>query len=1289
MNTRTHKDTITINREELNYLRYYNDADQDMKEKIANTLQPSVPTINIGKNVPDGAVNIAYVGAPAITPANTVSINDLTNDINFNVIEDEDSYSMCVVDPDSYLYSIDNESSVFPKVPVSITNYYCERKTSNDPLIPLFYKYRLKNTININNLEQIKVEGAQSNFTYEIRPTKVGQSTNEYYVDIFSNIKSTMRPVKIYYIAYGSNKITFEMLDLEPCFKETDMNDILTVSDKDMFSIENSSLYSKIKVKESATRMEVPFENFKYQIESDIQVLYSKLNPGSINIGVIVVGNISLRQQDISSFLRSIQNIIPSYLTIKNPIKDNNLDSYDYWEIPASTPLEVLYMFDIVVVSGYGEFDIGATNIIDYIEDGGKVILDNCGTNENTLDIAWPEGAATEINFNNSSELSLSYLYKYDKNDFVNRVYNLESALGSFVSDQYIVCDIDILGEEDDWTKIFYCEDSAKTVIAQRRYGKGILLVSSIGLFANMAFNVMRLTANILYTIAEHKYIKSPVLVDNIIRSSFIDFDDIDYFFDIEDNVLKKKIKPNFSWLNHINQKYITEAQHSIFIYNMNNSPSDVISAEIKDISTIYVYYQNQVGINKSTRINRKYKFKESTNISINVLTYTYKYNSITGSHEYQIIDEKTSNHTINSGDITRLTDLPSLVPNIPGELYNTNIFVKVSFKKSFDRSIPANLVIADKSLSNLFYNLNGENVFPINQINDLFVYAEYRGWRYYLTNYYAIRYKDTKSLKVKLVDTDDERDCWFPEISDCYMEVGIADNVIPAKAIYMIPQHYMQNMSKKLTRSDFVYSIYNPNMFSIPYDNNDIIIIKNVSNNINFITPFMPIEGVIAESTLSAIKLKSIPQMINPEFSCSLNCLIPNIGYSVTITYYDNEGNEIDILKQYEPNSPYNITIKEYGGARSFSILIDINQQDIDAMGEGDLIQMSLTLYYLLENKNVKEDKTIYIDDHTIKVNQKDLIQESLTAYIKKQITKQVINEILTPNANKTIWTSNHKNWLYQPAPKIYNRNIQFDNIKIDYDNGMVYVDSPNPLIELSATYTYSGEEIPLTVTGIDRNNGYVNIAESINLSDNIYANYTYKNRYYTYKGYKHGNTFIHLDLNPSYGHFFTDEGIVNGMVDYINVPSINLVGRQIVLYLIPMYIIGSDNDVLQYNEWPLRHSFCTVEELKQRNRYAIPIALINVDSSANIKDITVIDSRSYGGGLKENITMDVINTRDVGSKYFWDISPWNGVAYRSNGVIVVRLPKRITEMFEETYIEEVVHKRLPEGIMPIIEYV
>ena len=227
--------------------------------------------------------------------------------------------------------------------------------------------------------------------------------------------KSTMRPVKISYIAYESNKITFEMLDLEPCFKETDMNDILTVSDKDTFSIENSSLYSKIKVKESATRMEVPFENFKYKIESEIQVLYSKLNPGSINIGVIVVGNISLRQQDISSFLRSIQNIIPSYLTIKNPIKDNNLDSYDYWEIPASAPLEVLYMFDIVVVSGYGEFDIGATNIIDYIEDGGKVILDNCGTNENTLDIAWPEGAATEINFNNSKRVVFIILYKYIK----------------------------------------------------------------------------------------------------------------------------------------------------------------------------------------------------------------------------------------------------------------------------------------------------------------------------------------------------------------------------------------------------------------------------------------------------------------------------------------------------------------------------------------------------------------------------------------------------------------------------------------------------------------------------------------------------------------------------------------------------------------------------------------------------------------------------------------------------------------------------------------------------------
>lgn len=1304
MNTRTHKEIVDFKRDSLDYLAYYRDANNETKEKLVSSLQPDISTINIGKTVPDGAVNLAYVGSPSISPANTVSISDLSGSIGFNQIEKDNNYSICVVDPVSNLFTVDGETSVFPKVPVSVTNYFCERKTNNDPLTPLFYKYRLKNTININNLERIKIESVPTGFIYEIRPTAIGQNTDEYYIDIFSNIStSSKKPLIVSYIPYhqiyteanyGSSNLNQieEMLSMSPCFTEIYIEDLNNTAIENAYSIEQEDLYNKIKVRTKASKVEVPNENFKYQIESEIQVLYNKLNPGTINIGVMVIGEEVLRQQDISSSLRSIKNIMPSYLNIMNPLKSDDTNSYDYWELPIKAPLETLYIYDLIIVSGYDSLDIGSTNLIEYINNGGKVILDNCGIEEHTMDILWPLNSPTDINFSKTAELQLSELDSYLDHDFIDRIYNLKSQMRKFATNQYLVTNIDFSTDEDEWIKIFQCSNDENTVLAQRKIGKGTLVVSSIGLFTNMAANIMRLTANILHTLAEQKYVKSPMFVDNIIRSNFIDSNDTDYFYDI-DNIFKKRIKPAFNWLNHINQKYITSIKHSMCIYDMNNSLSNKIFADIKDndLSKMYAYYDYVIA--KSDTKQRKFKFKEAIKISIEVLTYSYKYNPIEDEYKHQVIGVVNSDYIIDSGNIVRLTDLASMIPNIPGELYDSDIFVKISFKNSLTQRIPANLVIGDINGTNLSYDVNGENVFPIEQVQNLFVFAEYCNWSYYHTTYYGVKYNNTKSIMVRPCQTDDERDCWFPEVSDCYLEIDTTQDTIPTKTIYTIPQYYARSMQKKLTRSDFANSVYDPFSITIPFDDNSIIIKKEAVSNSVFMTPFMAgeIEG---SSSMLSVELKSSLQAIDQEFSCTLECDVKTAHYSVTITYYDAAGDEILELKQHEPDSPKTVVIKEHGSARSFSIHIHIDQNDIKALETNETIILNLSLYYLMENCKIVEDKAIYIDDHTIKVNRNELIQSSLSAYIKKNKNEQIVNDILIPNKDRTIWTSSNKNWLYRPAPKIYDRGNPFvtNAYHIDYENGTIHVKNPGLFIDLTATYTCTGKKVPLTIIGLDTNNGYVKLAENIKLSDSIYTDYTYKNRYYSYRGYKDNNTFVHLDLNPSFGHFYTSKGIIDGKVDYINSPSTNLVGKTIVLYLLPRYVLGYDGSELESNEWPLRHEFNDVDTIKEKYPYAIPLALININSSADINDITVIDSRSYGGGLKEDISIDTINTKDVGSKYFWDISPWNGVAYQSNGVIIIRLPKYLIAengKFDEDYIKEVIHKRLPKGIMPIIEYI
>ena len=103
--------------------------------------------------------------------------------------------------------------------------------------------------------------------------------------------------------------------------------------------------------------------------------------------------------------------------------------------------------------------------------------------------------------------------------------------------------------------------------------------------------------------------------------------------------------------------------------------------------------------------------------------------------------------------------------------------------------------------------------------------------------------------------------------------------------------------------------------------------------------------------------------------------------------------------------------------------------------------------------------------------------------------------------------------------------------------------------------------------------------------------------------------------------------------------------------------------------------------------------LAKIYVKPNSNRSDITVIDTRQRGGGLKESISQDLIDKFEPEANYYWDIGFLDGKAYPGNSVVIVRLPKTILKehggRFTESEVEAAVDKHIAFGSYYIIEYV
>lgn len=328
---------------------------------------------------------------------------------------------------------------------------------------------------------------------------------------------------------------------------------------------------------------------------------------------------------------------------------------------------------------------------------------------------------------------------------------------------------------------------------------------------------------------------------------------------------------------------------------------------------------------------------------------------------------------------------------------------------------------------------------------------------------------------------------------------------------------------------------------------------------------------------------------------------------------------------------------------------------------------------------------------------------------YNNLEVWKRTYNNIrvrdeAVVSTDRRTFPSSHPNWLRFPTPIVRIKPYGVGEEKIapvttytiDYSAGVVTF-KEDIADRVTIEYTYSSDK-RLEIKDFDARNGYIHLAEEIDFKQEIYVNYYYEESYLEYRGYYDAalGEFIHLDLNPSEGHYSTlpvvrtDTASGRTFTSWEAVPTSKLMNKEVYVYLLP-YKDSFGN----YNEHTVRHCYSIAEwhGIQKANPAALLLGVVQLREHTKVQDVVVMDTRSRGGGLRHAITDNDMKRIQPLSSSYWDMATWDGTAYYKNGVLIIELPKRILDTqggeFTEGQVRETIQKYVAYGVYFIIEYI
>lgn len=725
----------------------------------------------------------------------------------------------------------------------------------------------------------------------------------------------------------------------------------------------------------------------------------------------------------------------------------------------------------------------------------------------------------------------------------------------------------------------------------------------------------------------------------------------------------------------------------------------------------------------------------KSINVVFETTIYKYVYNEETKKVEKMPIQNpkiypENGFITINSSNVsTKIEKLVSMIPNVPSTIdYNDkyNIYFEVKcyeVDKNMKYKNNIDVYIYDVNNNRYYFDIDGNASINYIKVADeklgtnVYVFVENKAKDVLITNskISILQYK-SKRINIDIEKTFDERGKKRIKIRRFYITKDLKNG---ESIIYKINNYDMQFLTKNgYKKYKGKVKILNTNKIDLQ------------KTNINYINRY------IEKHKLSKISQNTYKSFIYDELEQGCN-----------ISVYVKENNN------YTKIDESNYTIDYRNFIINFDFDIDENQEVYVDFSYNNLRIYKRTPDIIKHNKKVLkriDEKRFIIDDETYDkleiLNVKLYYTVDFENYIPLQYDQFYYDdEACVIEFNTEI----NGNIVSDSVLYGFNR-IEISNI--DVSSGIVYVNEELSILDYIVAefeyyddyYDYSGyfnngvfEDINLNI--------YMDYINKINMLDNtIKLKNVISNTAYIYclpaiikKKYiavvnkniikKVDNKFVvddqYIQEKENIDNAIKIGSANNSLLSINNVNKIIYYGNSISdnaskiimdckygtdiintldknTYIIPVNKIASDVN-FDYYECNLyihnniRHTIDKNELdeiLKDEN--VLYLGNVSYDFNFDKNDVTLIDARSRGGGIKENVDIDFIAKNYEQNIYsFWDIGDYDNICYYENGVIIIRIPKNIksydNKNITHEYIDNVIRNSIPAGVKYIIEYV
>jgi hypothetical protein len=1073
-----------------------------------------------------------------------------------------------------------------------------------------------------------------------------------------------------------------------------------------------------------------PGKLFKYQIDAKLEANYSELNHKTINLGIYFhqgegIVNVDSLEHLIYNMSAILGTNLPSYISFENPNHPVNStkENDDYWLIDLYQPLEVLSKYDLIIIAGYGDLDLSyCGSLLEYMKDGGRVWIDNCGNGNEALGIiGWPTESPTNVTFSNL--LTSSGTVVLDSNDFVTAYYNLSDSnisLECYVNNVPIAAKV-VIPEGEIWTTLAHWTGTgSEAAVAQRHIGTGTLLVSNLGLTRTICGlnqtdlakqSTSKYTFNLILETIRNLWVRSPKITERIyFTSNIFPIEQSEKIYTIDSinsiDTAKKLLAPS---IREFMQAYApidlkkTTGTFTIKVYNMDGSEcltvvmpgtndnsvltgNEVLWAYLTDSSENQNFDIQELGfVDAETDI-----YYPDIDFNCSITSCAYDWGGETG---YQEITGSSLSFpcTINKNE--RIKDIVAL-SNLPARgaggawIDPRNTFYKLKLE---DEDKNVNLGFYS---DHYHYDNSGQAILSWEDIYQEYpnIYKSYNAdFKYKITNEFGFPEgwvpSDTTDVQIISVQSDYDKD---------YLHIKFAPKRNSTVAS-ISKTDYENNWVAVTPHLTYVVSmdikLISGNPFLLANSVNNVATLAlNLKSEFNLVAGEWQTISFELEPSISVLRLKPLAVYSTDS---DLECCIANLSVRPKTKMTD--------IKVCAWTNEYGIRASK----RKFAIRevsykdIKIEYPDTNDLRDPWYLRIHngkySADYYADNNVHVAPVKCVYtvpeyhhqvfdpyfpymretngtitfVNASTLQLANNNIVEGSLKLYRRVWENTSIHREKLSTE-DKINFKSLHGNWASTPDLKIeiltadFNE-VSLEHIIIDYDEGTLQFNQTIQY-EVYATYTYSEQE-EVSVKDIDTANGVIYTVNDLDFRDDIYAKYIYREEYLEYQGYADENGFHELNLNPLYSKEFYDSNYDN-----------------IIIYLLPYMENGNIKEELSY----VRHAFTkNFNEILYNYPQAIKLAELKLQANDDIKEATVLDARSRGGGLKEEISKQVINAKLKDSIHFWDLSPWDGIAYQSAGTVVIDLPKSILDQMTEKEVMENIKKYLALGIFPIINYV